>query len=682
SLFEGYYRDDLREHWQVADQLCGNLCRCTGYRPIRDAALHAFAQRTGEDRFSARLQQPSVSVAALRLENGAEAFLRPNSFPELFALKRQYPTAPYVAGATEIGVLINKRYLRFPQLISLDGIEELRRIETTPEAWHIGGAATLTAIEEVLRDELPAFGKMLRLFASRQIRSRATLGGNLATASPIGDSAPVLLALDASVVLVSENGERAIPLSKFFVGYRKTVLLPNELIKTVIIPQRAGARTEFFKVSKRREMDISTVSVAFCVERDASGIVTLARLAFGGVAVTPSRATSAEQALVGRTIAESREAVSEALRSVFTPIDDVRGSAAYRQGLVVSLWEKFADGAGDPVPDFTPAPATTATGNQLCRGSRLLPLQDGATGESGESRRLPHESGAGHVTGRAEYVDDVGQCRRMLEIWPVCSPHAHAKILRRDATKARAFPGIRAVLLAEDVPGHNNVGVSRKDEILLADVEVLYHGHIVAIVVGESAAACREAAALVEVDYEPLPAITTLREAIAAESFHTDANFMRRGDWRSALDASAHTFSGEFELGGQEHFYLETHAAWAQFDGDGNLLVSSSTQHPSEIQTIVAEVLHMPRSRIVVQVPRMGGGFGGKETQGNTWAALVSLAALKTGSAVRVQLDRDLDMQLTGKRHPFYSRFQVGFDDEGRLQTLCCELFSNGGWSL
>jgi xanthine dehydrogenase small subunit len=240
SLFEGYYRDDLREHWQVADQLCGNLCRCTGYRPIRDAALHAFAQRTGEDRFSARLQQPSVSVAALRLENGAEAFLRPNSFPELFALKRQYPTAPYVAGATEIGVLINKRYLRFPQLISLDGIEELRRIETTPEAWHIGGAATLTAIEEVLRDELPAFGKMLRLFASRQIRSRATLGGNLATASPIGDSAPVLLALDASVVLVSENGERAIPLSKFFVGYRKTVLLPDELIKTVIIPQRRG----------------------------------------------------------------------------------------------------------------------------------------------------------------------------------------------------------------------------------------------------------------------------------------------------------------------------------------------------------------------------------------------------------------------------------------------------------
>jgi xanthine dehydrogenase molybdopterin-binding subunit B len=135
---------------------------------------------------------------------------------------------------------------------------------------------------------------------------------------------------------------------------------------------------------------------------------------------------------------------------------------------------------------------------------------------------------------------------------------------------------------------------------------------------------------------------------------------MRRGTWRPRWLAVPHRFSGEFEMGGQEHFYLETQAAWAEVDGDGNVFVSSSTQHPSEIQTIVSEVLHLPRSRVVVQAPRMGGGFGGKETQGNTWAALAALAALKTGQPVRVQLDRDLDMQLTGKRHPFYARFDVG----------------------
>ncbi len=270
----------------------------------------------------------------------------------------------------------------------------------------------------------------------------------------------------------------------------------------------------------------------------------------------------------------------------------------------------------------------------------------------------------------------------MLEVWPVCAPHAHAKILHRDVSEARKVPGVRAVLFAEDVPGHNNVGVSRKDEILLADTEALYHGHLVAIVVGDSIAACREGARRVQVEYEPLPAIVTIRDAIAADSFHTERNFMRRGNWRAALAASEHRLHGEFECAGQEHFYLETHAAWAEIDGDGNVFVSSSTQHPSEIQTIVSEVLHLPRNRVVVQSPRMGGGFGGKETQGNTWAALVALAAWKTGQPVRVQLDRDLDVQLTGKRHPFFASFDAGFDADGRLLALRCELISNGGWSL
>ncbi|HZJ14616.1 MAG TPA: xanthine dehydrogenase molybdopterin binding subunit, partial [Chthoniobacteraceae bacterium] len=353
------------------------------------------------------------------------------------------------------------------------------------------------------------------------------------------------------------------------------------------------------------------------------------------------------------------------LREEFSPIDDLRGSAEYRRGLIVSLWEKFVSGerseAQDTLPDFAP---------------------DSVWDIESLSRAVPHESAIGHVTGRAQYVDDVAQSRPMLEIWPVCAPHAHARILRREMSAALAVPGVHAVLMAEDIPGHNDVGVSRRDEILLARDEALYHGHLVAIVVGETLAACREAARRVVIEYEPLPAILTAREAIAADSFHTEPNFMRRGDVCAALARSAHTFTGEFAMGGQEHFYLETHAAWAEIDAEGNVFVCSSTQHPSEIQTIVAEVLGLPRNRVVVQSPRMGGGFGGKETQGNTWAALVALAALKTGRPVRVQLDRDLDMQLTGKRHPFYANFEVGHDDEGRLTALKCDLISNGGWSL
>ena len=241
---------------------------------------------------------------------------------------------------------------------------------------------------------------------------------------------------------------------------------------------------------------------------------------------------------------------------------------------------------------------------------------------------------------------------------------------------------MHAVLLAEDIPGENNTGPARHDEPLLATEEISFHSQIVALVVGDTLAACRAAAALVEVDYEPLPALIGVPAAIAANSYHTEPHTLARGDAAAALTAAPEKFDGEFAFGGQEHFYLEAQAAWAEPGEDGTVLVNSSTQHPSEIQVIVAEVLHLARHKIVVQAPRMGGGFGGKETQGNAFAALVALAAVKTGRAVRVQLDRDLDMKLTGKRHPFQAKFSVGHDRDGRLLAAKVELVSDGGWSL
>jgi xanthine dehydrogenase molybdopterin binding subunit/xanthine dehydrogenase small subunit len=671
SLFEAYYRRDVTQPCQINDQLCGNLCRCTGYRPIRDAAVAALANRSASgDPFAARLAQPPPKMEPLHYAAEKERFLRPTSLAELFTLKGSHPDAVLVAGATEIGVELNKKFKKFPALISTEAVPELTRIAATPAEWRIGAAATLTAVEESLGNEFPSLAKMLAVFAARQIRNRATLGGNLATASPIGDSAPVLLSLDASVVLASASGERTVPLHAFFTGYRKTQLRAGEAIKEIVLPRlhlAAGLtrRADFQKVSHRRELDISIVAAAFCLDLDAAGVVRRARIAYGGVAALPLRAQRAEAALEGKTIVAAAAAVSAALREEFTPIDDVRGSAAYRRGVVVSLWEKFASGETsltvDAPPDFA--------------GRAPWPGSD-------TSRQLRHESAVGHVTGRAHYVDDDAQQRPMLEVWPVLAPHAHAKILRRDATAARAAPGVAAVLMAEDVPGHNNVGVARHDETLFAADEALFHGHLVALVVGESIAACRAAAALVQVDYAPLSAVLTVADAIAAESFHNPLRTIARGDATAALKAAPRRLAGEFSFGGQEHFYLETHAAWAEWGDEGDVFISSSTQHPSEIQAIVAEVLHLPRHKIVVQAPRMGGGFGGKETQGNTPAALVALAALKTGRPVRMQLDRDLDMTMTGKRHPFWSKFEVGFDADGRVLALDAALVSDGGWSL
>ena len=682
SMFEAYYRDQCREPWQISDQLCGNLCRCTGYRPIRDAAVAALKGRAASpfaaeartesapypDQFAARLKVPVRPPDALNYAADGAKFFRPTSLPGLFTLLETYPAAQLVAGATEIGVELNKKFKSFPLLVSTEAVPELTRIVATDQAWHIGAAATLTNIEEALAGEFPSVAKMLRVFAARQIRNRATLGGNLVTASPIGDSAPVLLTLDASVVLVTAKGERTVPLADFFVAYRQTVLKPGEIMREIVLPRGGPSRgltrrVDFLKVSKRRELDISIVAAAFCVDLDAAGVVRKARLAYGGVAAMPMRALKAEAALLGKKLTEPNTA--HILHDTFQPIDDARGGADYRRALVVSLWEKFVTGEQSEAQDADLGFA----GNQ-------------AWTEPDPSRALSHESATGHVTGRALYVDDTAQRRRMLDVWPVCAPHARAKILRRDATLARQAPGVVAVLLAEDIPGENNSGPVRHDEPVLADQEIFFHGQMVALVVGESLHACRAAAALVEVEYEARPAIVGLPAAIAQGSYHTEPHALKRGDVAAALAAAPEQFSGEFEFGGQEHFYLETQAAWAEAGEDGTVLVNSSTQHPAEIQTIVAEVLHVAKHKVVVQSPRMGGGFGGKETQGNAFAALVALAAVKTGRPVRVQLDRDLDMQLTGKRHPFHARFSVGHDRDGRLLAAEVELVSDGGWSL
>ncbi len=687
AMFEGYYRDGVKSPADINDQLAGNLCRCTGYRPIRDAMTAVVAVRDAAvgaasasdpnplagargyaDGFAERLKVPVAAPGWVNYESEGEKFFRPTTLAELFALKAAHPAAKLVAGATEIGVEINKKFKKFPVLIATEGVPELTTMVKTPQVWRIGAGATLTAIEEKVAPEYPSLAKMLRVFAARQIRNRATLGGNIATASPIGDSAPVLMSLDAVLVLSSATADRTVALVDFFTGYRQTVLRADEVVREIVLPRSGPAtgqtrRVEFIKVSHRVELDISIVAAAFRVDVDGAGIVREARLVYGGVAARTVRALQAETALVGKRLDDA--GVVEVLRREFTPIDDVRSGAAYRRGLVVSLWEKFVVGETSLLHDE----AVTFA------GSSPWVVADA-------SRKLHHESAVGHVTGAARYVDDTAQRRPMLELWPVMAPHARAKILRRDATKARRAPGVVAVLLAEDIPGENNSGPVRHDEPLLATDEILFHGQIVALVVGESLKACREAAALVEIEYAVVPALVGIPAAMAAGSFHTEPHTLRRGACATALATAPARIDGEISFGGQEHFYLETQAAWAEAGEEGAVTVNSSTQHPSEIQTIVAEVLQVARHKVVVQAPRMGGGFGGKETQGNAWAAYVALAAVKTGRPVRVQLDRDMDMALTGKRHPFHAKFSVGHDAEGKLLAAQVELTSDGGWSL
>jgi xanthine dehydrogenase molybdopterin binding subunit/xanthine dehydrogenase small subunit len=672
SMFEAYNRGDVArdDAIKIGEQLHGNLCRCTGYRPIREAMVAALDARASRapDLFQLRLKQDVAPLAPLEHEARSERFLRPTTIDALCNLLHEHENAELLAGATEIGVDINKKARAFPTLISTEGVAELQRVTRNEWGWHAGGAATLTQIEEALAGEIPAIDKMFRVFASRQIRHRATLAGNIVTASPIGDTPPLLLALDAEVVLRSVRGERVVPIDGFFTGYRKTVRARDEIVTEIRwphAPKDVVRKFDSFKVSKRRELDIAIVAAAFLVdERD--GVVVRARFAYGGVAATPMRAKKAEQALVGSRL--DGAAIARVLPIVdgeATPIDDVRAGKDFRRGLIASLFEKFARGE-------------TSEGQDALLGFEPASFD-------GTSECLHHESAIGHVTGGAQYVDDEAQKRgHMLVLWPVSAPHAHARLVSLDTSEARAMPGVACVLTADDIPGTNDVGAVRHDESLLVPVggEVLFRGHMIACVVGDSYEACRAAAAKVRATYESLEAILSIEDAIAKNSFHTNPHRIARGDAALALANAPHTLHASLHVGGQEHFYLESQAAWAECGDDGDVHVTSSTQHPSEIQQVLSHVLALPRNKVVVSAPRMGGGFGGKETQGNSWAALVALGAWKTRRAVRVQLDRDVDMTLTGKRHPFFGDYEIGFDDEGKILALRATVINDGGWAL
>lgn len=345
SLFAEHYRPG-RTGPCDPHATAGNLCRCTGYRPIRDAALSLGPAPT--DSFRERLARPAPEVAPRVFESESASFWRPATLAECSALLVAHPDARVIAGGTDLAVESNLRGRRFSRLVSVEALAELRNFHETDEEVELGAALTLSEIEERWKSAPAAVHNWMKLFASPLIRNRATLGGNLATASPIGDAAPLLLALDAQLTISGANGQRKIPLASFFRAYRKTALAADELIVSVHLPKPFPELLRFFKVAKRRMDDISTVAAAFALDlatqprAAALPIVRRARLAYGGVAPVPLRAIQAEEVLQGRTWDESAvQHAQEILGHRLQPISDHRGSAAYRLALAQSLLEKF-----------------------------------------------------------------------------------------------------------------------------------------------------------------------------------------------------------------------------------------------------------------------------------------------------------------------------------------------------
>ncbi|MCA9569230.1 MAG: FAD binding domain-containing protein, partial [Myxococcales bacterium] len=307
------------------------------------------------DRFRAAMNQYQARDAALELRavdglDGDQLYVQPPNLEAFFEARARHPEAVLLAGGTDLGLAVTKHHRHFPVVIGLEALPELETLVRTEAGWRIGARVSLTRIMETAGADFPALHKMLRWFGSRQIRSRATLGGNLGTASPIGDMAPVLAALGAQIVLAGSGGERQLPLADFFTGYRSTALSGDELILAVEIPFTPDAAyCSSFKVSKRREMDISSVSAGMYVEL-VDGRVHDVRLHYGGVAAkAAARATHAEDALRGKVWDETAvEAAMVALDHDFSPLSDQRGSAHYRTLVARNLLLGFYEESRSP----------------------------------------------------------------------------------------------------------------------------------------------------------------------------------------------------------------------------------------------------------------------------------------------------------------------------------------------
>ena len=664
SLFGLFKNHDNPGREIIEDALTGNLCRCTGYQSILDAAgrtgteTHADQFSANEAEIAGRLKTIREDQHTIELRTPHQTWLKPFTLAEALRLRNEHPLATVINGSTDVALRQTKHHEFLPLVIDLSAVEELKYCKEEGTHFVIGTGQTLEMVKSFASERIPALHKILGVFGSLQIRNVATLGGNIASASPIGDTLPLLMAFKAVVVVNSLHSEKLIALNDFITGYRRTRLEPDELITAVRIPKPGDdTRIGSYKVSKRTGLDISTVSAAFSLTlRD--GRVAEAVLAYGGMAEMPKRALRAEAFLAGRDW--NHQVISQAMALVeeeFDPISDARAGAAYRKMAGSRLLLKFF---------INNAPYRDLPGRQ--------------PGSAG-SFATTDENCTKHVTGESVFIGDIPVNGQLLTGRVVYSKQAHAILKNINISKALQVKGVKCILTARDIPGENQMGPVVSDEPCLAEKEVFFVGQAIALIAADDEAAAVEAERLINIEYEPLPVILDIESAMAANNALAPQRKIVRGSPDEVMALAPHVFTGELKTGAQEHWYLETQSALA-VPGEGKeMMMHSSTQNPAETQAIVAEVLGITKNEVEVEVKRIGGAFGGKETQGNHVAAWSALLAHASRQPVRIQLCRDADQIMTGKRHPFLSRYSVGFDDEGRILAYKVALNSDAGSS-
>ncbi|KAK8905125.1 hypothetical protein QC760_006322 [Botrytis cinerea] len=643
--------------------------------------------------------------------NDTNAWLLPTTLQELLLIKEFYPTAKLVCGASETQVEVRFKYSSFPVSIYVSDIEELRNINIPGDDDHLqscseivfGANASLTDVEDTCRNlsrrlgergsVFEAIRKQLRYFAGRQIRNVASFAGNIVTASPISDINPVLMAAGAVLTIQSKSqGIKALPMSDFFVSYRNTKLPIDAVIVDVRVPfppPNEKEITKAYKQAKRKDDDIAIVTAAFRVRLEKDGTVSEVSLVYGGMAPTTIIAPKTMKCLLGKTwyssttLNESMKSLAEEFHLAY---DVPGGMASYRRTLAISLFFRFwhevvSDfGLGSVDPDLI-----NEIHREISSGTRdnYNPYEQRVVG-----KQIPHLSSLKQTTGEAEYIDDMPRQHRELFGAMVLSSRAHAKLLEVDWAPAIESGLALGYVDINDIPIDLNLwGSIVKDEPLFADGKVFSHGQPIGLVFAETALQAQAAARAVRIQYEDLPVILAIDEAIKANSYFPYGKMLKKGaaleDKMNDIWASCdRIFEGTTRIGGQEHFYLETNAAMViPNKEDGTYEVWSSTQNSMETQEFVAQVTGVPSSRVNARVKRMGGAFGGKESRSVQLACLLAVAAKKTKRPVRCMLNRDEDMMTSGQRHPIQARWKVGVQSNGKLIALEADVYNNAGFS-
>lgn len=743
------------EH-EVEEAFDGNLCRCTGYRPILDAAQSFSAgagtgagcgMRTanggggccmekgggggccksgangvdGENGEPAKKYTPPGFIEynpetelifppalkrheykPLAFGNKRKKWFRPTTLRELLEIKAANPSAKMIGGSTETQIEVKFKAMSYTHSVFVGDIAELRQYKFEDDHLEIGGNITLTDLEDLAKEALKHYGaekgqpfeaiyRQLRYFAGRQIRNVGTPAGNLATASPISDLNPVFVATNATLVAKSLEETIEIPMSEFFKAYRVTALPPDAIIASIRIPVfQKGEYMRAYKQAKRKDDDIAIVNAALRVRLSDSNVVEDCSLVYGGMAPITIAAKQAMAFLNGKTFTDPKtlEGVMSELEHDFNLRFGVPGGmATYRKSLALGFFYRFYAEILSALPSATKQDVDedciAEIEREISKGRK-----DHTAGAAYEQKILgkeaPHVAALKQSTGEAQYTDDIPVQQNELYGHLVLSTKAHAKLVSVDAGPALELPGVTAYIDHKDLPNEkaNWWGAPNCDEVFFAVDEVFTAGQPIGLVLGKSAKLAEAGARAVKVEYEELPAIFTIEEAIEKDSYFPHFHYIQDGDVEKAFKEADHVFEGVARMGGQEHFYLETNACVAvPKPEDGEMEVWTSTQNPAETQSYVAQVTGVAANKIVAKVKRLGGGFGGKETRSIQLAGICAVAAKKTKRPVRCMLNRDDDILTSGQRHPFLARWKVAVNKDGKLQALDADVFNNGGWS-